>query len=76
MIITAIKSDKSKVMDYINRLDNFDAEEIAKIGLREEYQLYEEVFVIYKKNNMMTEAVDVLINYVKDIPRAAEFAEK
>lgn len=63
-------------MDYINRLDNFDAEEIAKIGLREEYQLYEEVFVIYKKNNMMTEAVDVLINYVKDIPRAAEFAEK
>jgi clathrin heavy chain len=25
LIITAIKSDKTRVMDYINRLDNYDA---------------------------------------------------
>lgn len=30
LIITAIKSDKSKVMDYIKRLDNYDGAEIAK----------------------------------------------
>lgn len=35
LIITAIKSDKSRVMDYINRLDNFDAPEIATIALGE-----------------------------------------
>jgi clathrin heavy chain len=26
LILTAIKADKSRVMDYINRLDNFDGE--------------------------------------------------
>lgn len=36
-------------MDYINRLDNYDGEEIAKIALSEEYALYEEALVIYKK---------------------------
>lgn len=30
LIITAIKADKSKVMDYIKRLDNYDGAEIAK----------------------------------------------
>ena len=29
LIITAIKSDNSKVLDYINRLDNFDGPDIA-----------------------------------------------
>lgn len=37
LIITAIKSDKTKVMDYINRLDNYDGPEIAKIALGEQY---------------------------------------
>jgi len=37
LIITAIKSDKFKVMDYINRLDNYDGPEIAKIALGEQY---------------------------------------
>lgn len=35
LIITAIKSDKNRVMDYINRLDNYDALEIAKIALEQ-----------------------------------------
>ena len=33
LIITAIKSDRNRVMDYINRLDNYDAVDIAKIAL-------------------------------------------
>jgi len=41
LIITAIKSDKGRVMDYINRLDNYDAPEIAKIASDPKYGLYE-----------------------------------
>jgi len=38
-------------MDYINRLDNYDSDEIAEIALKEEYGLFEEALVIYKKND-------------------------
>lgn len=64
MIITAIKSDKTKVMDYINRLDNYDGHEIAKIALGDDYQLFEEAFVIYKKTDQNGSAMDVLLNYL------------
>jgi len=76
LIITAAESDKSRVMDYINRLDNYDADEIASVALGEEYQLYEEAFVIYKKVKKYVEAIDVLLNNIESIPRAAEFAER
>jgi clathrin heavy chain len=33
LILTAIKTDKSKVMDFINRLDNYDGAELAEIAL-------------------------------------------
>lgn len=41
LIITAIKTDKMRVMDYLNRLDNYDGPEIAKIALDPAYGLYE-----------------------------------
>jgi clathrin heavy chain len=34
LILTAIKADKERVMDYIKRLDNFDGPDIAKIAVR------------------------------------------
>jgi len=49
LILTAIKSEKERVQDYINRLDNFDGPEIAKIAASEQYELYEEAFAIYVK---------------------------
>lgn len=49
LILTAIKSEKDRVQDYINRLDNFDGPEIAKIAASEAYELYEEAFAIYVK---------------------------
>ena len=76
LIITAIKTDKTRVMDYINRLDNYDGPEIAKIALGEQYQLYEEAFVIFKKSGLVAEAIEVLLNNIESISRAAEFAEK
>jgi len=76
LIITAIKSDKGRVMDYINRLDNYDGPQIAKIAIGEPYQLYEEALAIYKKKNLNLDAVEVLIDYIQDLQRAADFADK
>jgi hypothetical protein len=37
LIITAIKHEKSKVMDYINRLDKYDSNKIIEACLKEEH---------------------------------------
>ncbi|KAJ1401185.1 Tetratricopeptide-like helical domain superfamily, partial [Sesbania bispinosa] len=47
LILTAIKADPSRVMDYINRLDNFDGPAVGEMAV--EAQLYEEAFAIFKK---------------------------
>jgi clathrin heavy chain len=75
LILTAIKADPKRVMDYVNRLDNYDGLDIAKIAVSEQYQLYEEAFFVYKKFKAGTDAILVLLNYIEDIPRAVEFAE-
>nr|GEZ00807.1 clathrin heavy chain 1-like [Tanacetum cinerariifolium] len=50
LILTAIKADQSRVMDYINRLDNFDGTAVGEVAV--EAQLYEEAFAIFKKFNL------------------------
>ncbi|KAL0675868.1 hypothetical protein Bca4012_003849 [Brassica carinata] len=72
LILTAIKADPSRVMDYINRLDNFDGPAVGEVAV--EAQLYEEAFAIFKKFNLNVQAVDVLLDNVKSIERAVEFA--
>lgn len=57
LILTAIRADKTRVMDYINRLTCYNGPEIAKVALGPEYKLYEEAFVIYKKGDMHVEAM-------------------
>ncbi|XP_072934301.1 clathrin heavy chain isoform X4 [Epargyreus clarus] len=74
LILTAIKADRSRVMEYINRLDNYDAPDIANIAINNE--LYEEAFAIFKKFDVNTSAIQVLIEQVKDLKRAYEFAER
>jgi len=76
LILTAIKADKTRVMDYINRLDNYDGPEIAKIALGEPYRLYEEAFLIYKKCNLNAEAMDTLLTNLDSLERAQEFAAR
>lgn len=75
LILTAIKADKKRVMDYINRLDNYDGPEIAKIAIQAQHELYEEGFFIYKKFKKGPQAIEVLLHNIKDIQRATEFAE-
>ncbi|KAL5477697.1 hypothetical protein EMCRGX_G024525 [Ephydatia muelleri] len=74
LILTAVNADKSRVMEYINRLDNYDAPDIAKIAI--ESELYEEAFAIFKKFDVNTSAIEVLINHIRNLDRAYEFAER
>lgn len=74
LILTAIKADRTRVMEYINRLDNYDAPDIANIAISSE--LYEEAFAIFKKFDVNTSAIQVLIDHVKNLDRAYEFAER
>ncbi|XP_063930088.1 clathrin heavy chain [Zophobas morio] len=74
LILTAIKADATRVMDYINRLDNYDAPDIANIAINN--HLYEEAFAIFKKFDVNTSAIQVLIEQVNNLDRAYEFAER
>ncbi|CAO3613133.1 unnamed protein product [Mucor hiemalis] len=74
LIFTAVKADPSRVAEYINRLDNFDAADVAEVCIGE--NLFEEAFTIYKKHNVDANAVDVLIEKIGDLDRAYEFAER
>ncbi|XP_064619200.1 clathrin heavy chain 1 isoform X2 [Lineus longissimus] len=74
LILTAIKADRTRVMEYINRLDNYDAPDIANIAISSE--LYEEAFAIFKKFEVNTSAIQVLIDHVNNLDRAYEFAER
>lgn len=58
----------TRVMEYINRLDNYDAQDIAKIA--EGAELYEEAHAIYKKFGDNVQAVRVLLDDIQSIERA------
>ncbi|KAF5736560.1 Clathrin heavy chain 1 [Tripterygium wilfordii] len=72
LILTAIKADPPRVMDYINRLDNFDGPAVGEVAV--EAQLFEEAFAIFKKFNLNVQAVNVLLDNIHSIDRAVEFA--
>jgi len=87
LILTAIKADPPRVMEYINRLDNFDGPEIAKIAVSSEYELFEEGFVIYQKfskreknaeekKKLDVAAIGVLVENLHAMDRAKVFAER
>ncbi|KAJ2534615.1 Clathrin heavy chain, partial [Coemansia sp. RSA 1933] len=74
LILTAVKVDPSRVADYIERLGNFDAPDIAEICLNN--GLHEEAFNIYKRFEVNTSAIGVLIDHVGSLDRAYEYAER
>jgi clathrin heavy chain len=73
LMLTAARADKSRVMDYIHRLDGFSVQEIAAACI--DVGLYEEAFEIYKKTGDNPGAVKVLVDNVVSIDRAQAFAE-
>ncbi|MBW0487421.1 hypothetical protein O181_027136 [Austropuccinia psidii MF-1] len=74
LLMTAIRSDKGKVMGYIDKLEGFDVEEIAGIAI--EHGLVEEAFTVFKKHQMHLEAINVLVEHIVSIDRAAQYASK
>uniref|UniRef100_A0AC35THB5 Clathrin heavy chain n=1 Tax=Rhabditophanes sp. KR3021 TaxID=114890 RepID=A0AC35THB5_9BILA len=74
LILTAIRADASRVMEYIQKLDSYDAPEIANVAINS--NLYEEAFAIFKKFDVNTSAINVLIENVNNLDRAYEYAER
>ena len=69
-----LQADKSRVKDYIYRLDNFDGPAVGEIAAG--YDMFEEAFEIYKKFNLKTQAIKVLLDNMDDTKRAHEYATK
>jgi len=74
LILTAIKADSSRVMDYVDRLNSFDGPQIAEIASGS--QLFNEAFTIYKKFNLHPQAITVLLGSLHDIDGASAYAER
>ena len=74
LLLTAIRADKGKVVGYINKLQNYDADDIARIAT--EHDLYEEALTIYKKHENHTMAMNVLVEHIVSIDRGLEYAIK
>jgi clathrin heavy chain len=73
LMLTAAKSDKGRLMDYIHKLNEFDVQSIANVCI--EQGLFEEALEIYKKVNDHQSAANVLVDHIVSIDRAQEYAE-
>ena len=74
LILTAIKTDKGRVMDYVQQLSAYEPDDVATSCI--EAGMGEEAFEIYKKQNNHAAATDVLVNHIVSIDRAQEYAER
>lgn len=74
LLLTAIRAEKGKVVGYINKLENYDAGEIAKIAT--DHGLYEEALTIYKKYDQHAMAINVLVEHIVSLDRGVDFANK
>ena len=74
LLLTAIRADKGKVVGYINKLQNYEVTDIAKIAI--EHSLYEEALTIYKKYDQHALAINVLVEHIVSIDRGLEYATK
>lgn len=72
--LATLQADKSRVKDYINRLDNFDGPAVGEIAVG--YEMFEEAFEIYKKFGLKSQAIRVLLDHQGDLDRAFEYAGK
>jgi clathrin heavy chain len=74
LLQTAIRVDKGKVIEYINKLQHFDAIEIAEFTM--DHGLFEEAFSIYNKHSQYALAVNVLIEHIGSLDRSMDYAVK
>lgn len=74
LMLTAVRTDKGKVMNYIERLNGYDVGEIAKISI--DHGLYEEAFKIFSKAEQHTDAMNVIVEHIVSIDRGFQYANK
>ncbi|CAO1618767.1 unnamed protein product [Sympodiomycopsis kandeliae] len=74
LMLTAVRTDKGKVMNYIDRVQGYDVNEIAKIAV--DNGLYEEAFRIYDKAQQHEDAMNVLVEHIVSIDRGNQYANK
>jgi clathrin heavy chain len=74
LMVTAIKVEPTKVMSYVEKLNEFDPIEIGVLAV--EANLYEEAFEIYDKNKLPSKALAVLVEDVMSLDRGETYAEK
>lgn len=74
LMLTAAKSDRGRMMGYIQNLNNYTPEDIAQQCI--ELGMFEEAFEVYKKDNNHVEAANVLIEHTVSIDRAQEYADR
>lgn len=74
LILTAVKANPERVMEFVTRLNNYDAPDVANICISS--GLHEEAFTIFSKFKHNVAAIQVLIEHIKDLKRARDFADK
>lgn len=74
LLLSAIKYEPSKVSSYIEKLEKYDANEIAPLCIA--HGLTEEAFEIYEKHEMPDKALKVLIEDIMNLDRAQTYVEK
>jgi clathrin heavy chain len=74
LLLTAIRADKGKVVNYINKLQNYDSGEITKIATK--HGLFEEALTIYKKYDQHAMAINVLVEHIVSIDCGLVYAVK
>jgi len=72
LIITAIKSDTTRVMTYVTRLNDYTWDQICQRLISA--QLYDEAISAYKKFQQNVEAVKVMLDYKQNIQEAVDWA--
>lgn len=74
LILTAIQSDKTKVSEYIERLDNYDVDDLTEHII--DHGLYEEAFQLFDKHKLYLKALEVLTDHILSLDRGQDYAEK
>jgi len=76
LILTAIKADKKRVMNYVLELNGYDPNDMATMALS--YKIPDVAFAIYKKFSINGKAIEVLVKHLNqnnNLAQAVEFAE-
>jgi clathrin heavy chain len=74
LLLTAVKSDRGRVMGYLDQLDQYTPDDIAQQCI--EVGMYDEAFAIFDKHNNHLEAIGVLIDHIVSIEKSFDYAEK